>query len=218
MTFYRSSGGPGELSSTWVISIAEDHSGRLWFGTVGGGVNRLDRRSGRFKVFRHNPADPRSLSHDTVRAILADHKGVVWVGTEDGLNEFDEATESFRVYKASSAPKESRVDYIAEEPGTALWIATQTAGLVRFDLNRRQFTSYRHTRDTHSLSDDSTMSVCIDHNGMIWVGTQNGLNRLDPRAGTFTRYYERDGLPASNISRILEDSSGDLWVSTSRGL
>ena len=218
MAFYRRSGGLGELSSTWIISMAEDLSGRLWLGTVGRGVNRLDRRTGKFKVFRHDPADPRSLSHDTAQAILVDRRGVVWIGTEDGLNEFDEATESFRVYKASKTLNAARVDYIAEDHGGTLWIATQSTGLVRFDPDRLVFTSYRHTSDIHSLSDDVTNSVCIDSNGMIWVGTQNGLNQMDPRAGTFTRYYERDGLAGNNVSKILVDDGGDLWVSTSRGL
>jgi PAS domain S-box-containing protein len=218
MIFYRRSGGPGELSSTWVVSMAEDRSGHLWFGTVGAGVNRFDRRTGKFKVFRYNPADPHSLSHNTVQAVFVDHKGTVWVGTEDGLDRFDEATQSFQVYKAGHGRNESRVDQIAEDLKGALWIATQATGLVRFDPDSGHFTSYRHTSDSRSLSNDMTNSVCVDHTGMIWVGTQNGLNRLDPGAGTFTRYYERNGLAGNNVSKILEDETGSLWVSTSKGL
>ena len=218
MTFYRKAGGPGELSSTWVVSMAEDRSGRLWFGTVGAGVNRLDRRTGIFKVFRHDPADPHSLSHDTAQAIVIDHKGTLWVGTEDGLNEFDEATQSFRVYKAGRGRNESRVDQIAEDAHGALWIATQATSLVRFDPKSHEFTSFRHTSDPRSLSNDMTNSVCIASDGIIWVGTQNGLNRFDPRTASFTRFYERDGLAGSDISKILEDESRILWVSTSKGL
>ena len=63
-----------------------------------------------------------------------------------------------------------------------------------------------------------TNSVCIDQAGVIWIGTQSGLNRLDPGSGTFTRYSERDGLAGNNVSKILEDDTGDLWLSTSKGL
>ena len=218
MTFERKSGGPGELSSTWIVSMAEDRAGRLWFGTVGAGVNRLDRRTGKFKVFRHQPADPHSLSHDTVQTILVDHRGTIWVGSEDGLNEFDEATQSFRVYKAGQGRNESRVDQLAEDAHGALWITTQAAGLVRFDPKSHEFTSFRHTSDPRSLSNDMTNSVCIARDGTIWVGTQNGLNRFDPRTASFTRFYERDGLAGSDVSKILEDDSGNLWVSISKGL
>jgi ligand-binding sensor domain-containing protein len=50
LTFYRTAGGAGNLSSTWVISIVEDRAGYLWFGTIDGGLNRFDHRTGRFQV------------------------------------------------------------------------------------------------------------------------------------------------------------------------
>ena len=152
MTFYRRAGGPGELSSTWVISIAEDRSGDLWFGTVGAGVNRFNPQTGKFRVFRYDPADPHSLSHNTAQKILVDHNGTVWIGTEDGLDEFDEATQSFRIYKAGHELGQSRVDDIAEDSTGALWIATQRTGLLRFNPQNRQFTTYRHSPQPGSLS------------------------------------------------------------------
>ena len=74
---------PGEM----VYSIAEDSSGFLWFGAVGGGgLSRFDRRTGKIKTYRHDKENPRSLSNDEVRSLLIDHKGTLWAGTDDGLN------------------------------------------------------------------------------------------------------------------------------------
>ena len=78
-TIYRTAGGPGELSNTYVISIVEDRSGYLWFGTSGGGLNRFDRRTGQFKVYRHDPADSSSLSDDLVYCLFVDREGAFWV-------------------------------------------------------------------------------------------------------------------------------------------
>ena len=218
MTFERRAGGPGQLSSTWIISIAEDRSGHLWFGTVGAGLNRLDRETGKFTVFRHDPADPHSLSHDTVQKIFVDQKGTIWVGTEDGLDEFDAQTQSFRVYKAGRGSTDSRVHDIAEDSAGGLWIATQATGLVHFTPVNRQFTGYRHISQPGSLSDDETNSISIDHNGSVWIGTRNGLDQFDSATQTFTAYYERDGLAGNNVSKILEDNNGSLWISTNKGL
>ncbi len=218
MTFERRVGGPGELSSTWIISIAEDRSEHLWFGTVGAGLNRLDRETGKFTVFRHNPADPHSLSHDTVQKLFIDHKGTLWVGTEDGLDEFDPQTQSFRVYKADRGPTDSRIHDIAEDSAGGLWITTQGTGLLHFTPVNRQFTAYRHISRSGSLSDDETNSISIDHNGSVWIGTKNGLDQFDPATHMFSTYYERDGLAGNNVSRILEDDNGSLWISTNKGL
>jgi len=218
MTFDRRAGGPGELSSTWVISMAEDRSGRLWFGTVGAGLNSMNRATGKFTVFRHKLSDPHSLSHDTIQKIFVDHKGSVWAGTEDGLDEFDEASQSFRTYKAGRALFDSRVHDIAEDATGSLWIATQGTGLLRFTPATGQFKAYRHNQAPGSLSSDVTETVWIDAAGKIWVGTDNGLDRLDPATGSFIAYHERDGLAGDHISRILEDGNGNLWVSTNKGL
>ena len=73
-SFFRKAGpAPANLSNTFVISIVEDRSGYLWFGTYGGGLNRYDPRTGSFAAFRHNPADPHSLSHDIVYSLMVDH-------------------------------------------------------------------------------------------------------------------------------------------------
>jgi signal transduction histidine kinase/ligand-binding sensor domain-containing protein len=215
-TFYRTTGQPGSLSSTWVISIAEDRSGYLWFGTLGGGLNRYDRRSGRFKVYRHNPADAHSLSHDNVLSLFVDHKGTLWAGTEDGLSAFDPATQRFRVYRTQGAASFRRYRAIAEDSGGALWLGTLGGDLQRLDPATGNFTIYR--QGSGGLSSDQVNAVCIDHSGIVWAGTQNGLNRFDPAKGKFTTYYERDGLPDSSVNSILEDGRGDLWLSTSNGL
>jgi len=60
--------------------------------------------------------------------------------------------------------------------------------------------------------------VHLGHDGVVWVGTQNGLNRFDPDRGSFTTYTDRDGLRGNAISCILEDEGGDLWMSTNNGV
>jgi signal transduction histidine kinase/CheY-like chemotaxis protein/AraC-like DNA-binding protein len=62
-------------------------------------------------------------------------------------------------------------------------------------------------------------SVLEDHAGQVWVGTyMGGLNRFDPKRGTFATYLHKDGLPNNSVYAIQEDGRHNLWLATSYGL
>jgi signal transduction histidine kinase/ligand-binding sensor domain-containing protein len=210
-------GGPGIDSN--VITICEDRSGNIWVGTYNHGIFRFDQRAKHFRQYRHDSEDPNSLSDDNVPRFLVDHTGTLWAAAADGLNRFDARTERFRTYRPDSQghPFFSEV---VEGPEGALWLGSSVAGLYRFDPVTGQFTAhYQHDADrTGTLSDNQVNSVYFDHSGAMWVGTQNGLNKVDPKIGTITVYTRRDGLPGNTIARVMEDNHGDLWISTNNGL
>jgi ligand-binding sensor domain-containing protein len=217
VTIYRDTGGPRNLSNTYILSIAEDRSRNLWFGTSGGGLNRVDRKTGRFRVYRHDGADSDSLSDDFVYSLLVDRQGTLWAGTDNGLDRFDPATQHFRTFRL---PETGMSSYraISEDASGGLWLATLVAGLQHFDPATGKIRVYRHSSDPASLINDWVNAVRVDHSGMVWAGTESGLDRLDPRTGMSRAYYEKDGLPNNNLSGILEDDGGDLWLSTDNGL
>jgi ligand-binding sensor domain-containing protein len=134
---------PSSLSEDRVESLFEDHEGALWVGTWAGGLNRLDRASGKITRFRHDPEDPGSLSNNFVRAILEDSSGRLWVGTDYGLNLFDRATGRFFQYHYDpndphSLSSDSIWD-IYEDRSGVLWLATVN-GISKLNETASSFT------------------------------------------------------------------------------
>jgi len=81
------------------------------------------------------------------------------------------------------------------------------------------FSKYRNRPgDPTSLSANGILTIHEDENEILWLGTTNGLNRLDPRTGIARAYFVADGLPSNTIYRIQRDHTGKLWISTPRGL
>jgi ligand-binding sensor domain-containing protein/signal transduction histidine kinase len=210
----------GSVANMNVIAIREDRSGVLWIATYGNGLLRFDRRTGQFKAYRHNSADPYSLSSDVVTRLLVDHHGILWVGAMGGLQRLNASTNRFTTYTPDSPNEKVTYLEIVEDEDGALWLGTETSGLYRFDPETGQFTRrYQHdVNRPETLSDNRVNSVHFDHSGAMWIGTQNGLDKLDRETGQFAVYTRGDGLPGNAVGCVLEDGRGDLWMSTNHGV
>ena len=72
----------------------------------------------------------------------------------------------------------------------------------------------------NGLSQSSVKCVLVDERGVMWIGTQFGLNRFDREK--ITVYQEErenpHSLPYNDIVFLEEDAEGNIWVGTSRGL
>ncbi len=201
-----------------VSAIARDPSGHLWFGTNGNGVVRLDPVTGRYTSFSREPSSPRSLNHNRVTAIRVDRSGRVWIATDFGLSRWEPATDDFSNFRPQP---EGLVQYrsISEDASGALWLATSSRGLQRFDPGTATFTVFDdELRAAQPPGHNRVNSVHVDRSGMVWAATFRGLGRLDPRDGTFRSYASRSGLPADMVVGILEEDDGQLWLSTPNGL
>jgi signal transduction histidine kinase/streptogramin lyase len=197
-----------------VISMARDARGRVWLGTVNTGLTRIDP-SGSTKRFRHDPADPESLGSDLVNDILVDHAQNLWLATWGGLSRFDEQRGRFETYRP--ADTDTKYLALAEDSSHRLWLATHLEGLQRFDPVTKEFVSYPATGAAGSLSNGRVNAVHVDRKGMVWAGTQNGLDALDPATGQI-RNYGGEGLPGNVVSCILEDDAGGIWLGTNHGI
>ena len=70
------------------------------------------------------------------------------------------------------------------------------------------------------LSQSSVHALHRDKEGLLWVGTQDGLNSFNGKIFTTYRYSQWDSTSISDqfILKILEDKKGNFWVGTRNGL
>lgn len=68
----------------------------------------------------------------------------------------------------------------------------------------------------NGLSDGHVKVLMQDHNGYLWIGTHNGLNRYDGHQFQtfFSTPDDPHSLPSNNISSIAEDAAGNIWIGT----
>ena len=70
------------------------------------------------------------------------------------------------------------------------------------------------------LSDNHVTCVLKDKQGLVWIGTEDGLNVLDGSTIKVFKHRNDDSTSISNnyIKAIKEDDEGNVWIATSVGL
>lgn len=217
--FTHTVGQQGGIGSNKVRAILGAGDGWLWIGATGGGLTRFDPASGRAQHYRHTAA-PGSPPDDTVTS-LAFAGGRLWVGTQDGLSWFDAVHGRF--VRQPLAPDINAGFINALRPGRdgTLWIATRHGLFARSPDGSLR--GWRHDPDDPaSLGEDLGFAVLEDRHGIIWIGTDSGLERFDRATNTFTHYRhdprDPDTLRHSRVYCLLESRRGDIWVGTAGGL
>jgi len=214
------------LSQGSVLCVFQDSYGFIWLGTQDG-LNRFDGYE--FKIYKHDPSDPKSINDNFILSIAEDSNKTLWIGTLNGpesLNRFDRRTETFSQVPRDSVSlrgaRSAEIHPHYTDPSGTVWSGGIGKGFIRTDPRTGSTKVFKHDpHDPGSLLDDRVYSVVGDHAGNIWIGTRNGLERFDPRTETFRHFQHNPNDPHSlsdnYVWPIIEDRNGTLWVGSYLG-
>jgi len=222
-----------EESQEWVnylLQIAEGEGGVLWIGSAVG-LYRFDSRDGSFRLFAHDPADPRSPVKGPVLSVCRDRSGIVWAGSwHAGLNKLDPGAQKFSYVAHDPGDPHSLDDdavmAVCEDTDGILWVGTgsmstggSAGGLNRLDPGTGGFDRMVFAPQPEGVV-RSVQSLAADRAGRLWVGTNMGLWRMD-RGGSRPVRAFRDptherGIGGVPVRALAVDGENVLWVGTFR--
>ncbi len=170
------------------------------------------------------------LSQSSVNGIMQDSKGFLWFTTQEGLNKYDGYT--FTIFKAESGDSSGGLPInwvlgICEDREGTLWVGTKGMGVCRFHPQTGKWTRIS-TKESGlaglkgKLSNDFVNVLLTDRNGLVWMGTDNGVTRYDPRTNSLHQFTHHPDNPHSLsgtfVYAIVEDAQGHIWIGTDYGL
>jgi ligand-binding sensor domain-containing protein/signal transduction histidine kinase/AraC-like DNA-binding protein len=207
-----------KLSDKIITSLLEDKNGNLWVGTFNGGVNIYDLENDSLTIINHSESKQK-LSNNTVRVIFEDGVNNIWIGTREGLNKYSFSLKTVKQY----AFHEDNIiggndirDIFETQPGELL-IATNGGGLVSFNSETEAFfIDYGNSDKIGELSSNTIRTIKSDQNGMIWIGSLNGLFLYDQYNKIFNHYKHNPDDPGSlnahSIRAVFKDEDGNMWL------
>lgn len=180
-------------------------NGGLYLG-VGDKVLKREAGTGEFGLF-YTLDNCRSY----ISSLFFSSDGAMWLGTNAGG--------AFRIADGDKRELASSawVGGFYETSDGCVWVATRGDGAYCIDRDWN-ITHFLHEDSPRSLISDQVRTFCEDNLGQLWVGTFNGLDRLDRNTGAFYHYVpdvnRSDAISHASVWAIRKDAQGTLWVGT----
>lgn len=238
--YYSDPGDTSSLSFNVIYQMHEDAQGKIWVVIVGSMLNIFNRYTDKFTRFKPDTLGVEPIVLTNLRAINEDKEGMMWVGNSVGeIGRFDKKTGRFLAWNKTGIVFNSTTIKAARNPSIAkiykdkdenLWLATNN-GLYEVKLGEKKYGSYSDVQlvqykhepgNENSLSSNQVSTIFEDSKGIMWIGTELGLNRFDRKNKLFTRFVndpdDSTSLSNNRVSGIAEDRLGNIWVGTRMGL
>jgi signal transduction histidine kinase/ligand-binding sensor domain-containing protein len=180
-----------------IRAITQTRDGDVWFAGYGG-LHRYS--SGVLSVFKLDAPD--------VRAIYQDREGTLWIGAL--MEEHPGGLYRFRDGKLDQIPGVSDVNQIIGDRDGGIWVSGVKE--LRY-IHGGKTMRY----DQKQGLPDRSVDLHLDSTGTLWIASYGGgLTRL--RNGSLRTITTKDGLPNNMLAGMLEDSRGNLWISSTQNI
>ena len=183
-----------------ILAIHESRDGRLWIATRSAVFRRDDEGAPIVQV------DSVEVASNAWQGLSEDEAGVMWI---------TDLRQGFRrVGERSAATPIERgwgVQLLHDKRG-GFWVATRNRGLWRVESGAAGSKPVVDVITTkQGLATDAVQCVFEDREGNLWLGTQNGLQRLTPN-----RVTPIATLPLARSAALTPD--GSVWIGSAAGL
>ncbi len=185
----------GEMPElSYVDTLTCDVQGRVWVADEGI-VHCFDGER-----WEQLPPLPGKAVSEVIQALAVGEQGILWCGTTGGLWHYN------RGYHREDV--DVPVQALACG-GTEVWSGTSTGLKLLSGRQKRRWV------DVKSLTTTSVTALATGQDGVVWVGTAEGLDKVTKNCQVFTA--RNSGLACKAVRALMLDDN-TLWIGTANGL
>jgi signal transduction histidine kinase/ligand-binding sensor domain-containing protein len=183
------------------LGLYEDRKENLWVGTPEG-------------LWRWKPAPaqfyPLEPETNGLQGLAEDEKGGLLISRRGRVERFVDGRTEIRYPLPAAAAQLQFLRALSDRDGS-LWLGSSSAGLLH--VHQGILNAFKQS---DGLSSDSVGPIFEDHEGNVWVGTTEGLDRF--REVAIASVSTRQGLSNPRANGLLATPDGSVWIATYEGL
>ncbi|MEO8664579.1 MAG: two-component regulator propeller domain-containing protein [Ignavibacteria bacterium] len=194
----------------------------LWIAIREKGLLKFDIENEKFVDFFFEDQHLKKLLSEMIYSLYIDKEETVWAGSvTEGLFCFNLNSNITRNYKLEIDNKNSISDdcilCITEDKKNNLWIGTNSGGLNKF--SREQEIFVRYTMED-GLPNNMVKGIVEDDYENLWISSNKGISRFNPKNKTFRNFDAADGLQSNefNDGTFFKHKDGTLYFGGINGI
>ena len=245
--FYHFRHDPGNecsLGANAVLSIAKDTSGTIWAGSWNGGLNKLiwnqqikGLESAYFERYQRQDHSPNRIPSNRICAMSVDGYNRIWVGSYGyGLFALQQADSLhpqavYSTQRIVGLDRGNKIYTTLIDSKGNLWVgSTEDVMLLQAQswnfMDRAPtiadlpYQRYVHTHlGVSGLPHGRVRDIFESREGIIWIATEGGLAKYDPKVSLFqSLIQEKKSSDQNHFFQITSSASGELWLGTREGV
>lgn len=226
---YMNSSDPSSLCSSFISSLWQDEAGFVLVGTLGGLDLFYPGKEGTFHHIANNLQWKNKITE--VGCLLKDKRGNYWIGTRRGLYRVSASklignttdTDFIEYLNESGNSNSIPGNYIislCEDRSGNIWAGTYGNGISKIQISADNQVHFKNYTQADGLCNNVVYAILEDNNGILWLSTDNGLSRFDPKQNHFKNFYVTDGLQSNQFywSAAFKSKEGKLYFGGIKGL
>ncbi|WPR71160.1 two-component regulator propeller domain-containing protein [Flavobacterium sp. NG2] len=209
-----------KLSFNVVSSIVADKNKNIYLGTEGSGITVFDAQSQNSR-FLNTPNN----SQNDIKSLHISPNGTLWIGTfTKGFTAYNTKSKRFTPeiisQKLSQFVEQTGIYSIIHDDSTHLWLGSFGKGLIQYNTTNGNFHVIDNSKKTNFLTNNRIRTLLVDSKKTLWVGTQNGLNRIFFKNKEKTSYvikhyfFDNNLLSGDDILTVFQDRKNQIWIGT----
>lgn len=203
-----------EVAMAGVRVLAEDARGRIWVGSSSG-LSRIESGgSERAGISLATPEFPlwRRRQMENIQSLYIDPQQRVWVGSWAGLAILDADGATIVRYGVEHGLPAPIVWDIHRHTDGSLWLATN-GGVVRVgNPDAPEQLQLRALGRAEGLPYGPALGLVSDRSGMLWITSNRGLLRYEPRGGGLRLFTRAQGIAADEFATQAEALGRNGWL------